>query len=91
MQRPSVVFEMPDLTKPDEVVSEAEMEFFCEYGFLVKKALLDPDKLELCARPDMGAFTRQGASETRFHMVAVSRRQTDVERSRVGRDVPSPS
>ena len=47
MQRPSVVFEMPDLTKPDEVVSEAEMEFFCEYGFLVKKALLDPDKLEL--------------------------------------------
>ncbi|HBP14981.1 MAG TPA: hypothetical protein DD457_07235 [Gammaproteobacteria bacterium] len=46
MKRPSVVFEMPDLTIPGEVVSEAEMDFFCEYGFLVKKRFLDPDKLE---------------------------------------------
>ena len=46
MQRPSVVFEMPDLTIAGEVVSEAEMDFFCEYGFLVKKRILDPDKLE---------------------------------------------
>ena len=47
MQRPSVVFEMPDLTIAGEVVSEAEMDFFCQHGFLVKKALLDPDKLKL--------------------------------------------
>ena len=46
MQRPSVVFEMPDLTVPGETVSVAELDFFREYGFLVKKALLDPDKLE---------------------------------------------
>ena len=46
MQRPSVVFEMPDLTIAGEVVSKAEMDFFCEYGFLVKKRILDPDKLE---------------------------------------------
>ena len=37
---------MPDLTVPGELVSKAELDFFREYGFLVKKALLDPDKLE---------------------------------------------
>ena len=37
---------MPDLTIAGEVVSEAEMDFFCEYGFLVKKRILAPDKLE---------------------------------------------
>jgi hypothetical protein len=47
MQRPSIVFEMPDLTSPDEVVSGAEKDFFCQHGFLVKKALLDRDKLKL--------------------------------------------
>ena len=46
MQRSSIVFEMPDLTAPDEVVSAAEIAFFCENGFLVKTALLDPHKLE---------------------------------------------
>ena len=46
MRKPSAVFEMPDLTIPDEVVSEAEKDFFCEHGFLVKKRLLDPDKME---------------------------------------------
>ena len=37
---------MPDLTIAGEVVSKAEMDFFCEYGFLVKKRILDTDKLE---------------------------------------------
>ena len=46
MRKLSVVFEMPDLTRPDEVVSEAEKDFFCEHGFLVKRRLLDPDKME---------------------------------------------
>lgn len=44
-QKLSVVFKMPDLTVPEEVVSRAEADFFKENGFLIKKSLLDPGKL----------------------------------------------
>ena len=44
-QKLSVVFEMPDLAVPGEVVSDAEMAFFVDNGFLIKKGILDPDKL----------------------------------------------
>ncbi|HIG40661.1 MAG TPA: hypothetical protein EYQ14_09000 [Gammaproteobacteria bacterium] len=44
-QKLSVVFTMPDLTESGQVLSSAEIEFFKENGFLVKKKLLDPEKL----------------------------------------------
>ncbi len=46
-QKFSVVFDMPDLAEPGKLVSEAEVEFFKENGFLVKTNMLDPDKLTL--------------------------------------------
>ena len=45
-QKLSVVFEMPNLAVPGEVVSKAEIDFFRENGFIVKKGLLDPLRLE---------------------------------------------
>ena len=44
-QKLSAVFEMPDLSEPGEVLSIKEIEFFKENGFLIKKNLLDQDKL----------------------------------------------
>lgn len=44
-QKLSAVFEMPDLKEPGQVVSKAEMEFFKDYGFLIKQGLLDPARL----------------------------------------------
>lgn len=40
-KKPSVVFEIPDLRKAGETVSEDEIGFFVENGFLVKKRLID--------------------------------------------------
>ena len=45
-QKLSVVFEMPDLAESGQVVSNAEIEFFKVNGFLVKKGLLDPSRLD---------------------------------------------
>jgi len=39
-RKPSVVFVAPDLARPGEVLSEEEVAFFVENGFLVKKRLI---------------------------------------------------
>ena len=44
-KRPSVVFDAPDLSVDGEHVSDAEIRFFVDNGFLVKKRLLDSDAL----------------------------------------------
>lgn len=41
--RPSTVFEPPELAEQDVVVSQAEIEFFKENGFLFKHGLIDRD------------------------------------------------
>ena len=45
-KKPSVVFKAPDLARPGESVSEAEICFFLDHGFLVKKRLLDKTAVE---------------------------------------------
>lgn len=40
-QKLSRVFEMPELNEPGSILSQAELEFFVEQGFLVKRGLLD--------------------------------------------------
>ena len=44
-QRLSVVYEMPELAAPGELVSAAEIEFFVDNDFLVKKGMLNPSML----------------------------------------------
>ena len=44
-QKLSVVFEMPDISTSCDTVSRAEIDFFKENGFFVKKGLLDPSRL----------------------------------------------
>ena len=41
--KPSKVFEMPDLAAAGQVLSQREIDFFVDNGFLVKKGLLDTD------------------------------------------------
>lgn len=45
VKKPSVVFDAPDLSVDGELVSQAEIRFFVDNGFLVKKLLIDPDAL----------------------------------------------
>lgn len=45
-KKPSVVFEAPDLANPGETVSEEEMRFFVDNGFLVKRDLIDDAAVE---------------------------------------------
>ena len=43
---PSTIFEPPALAAPDALLSPAEVEFFVEHGFLVKKRLLHADAVD---------------------------------------------
>lgn len=45
LKKPSVVFDAPDLSVDGELVSQAELRFFVDNGFLVKKLLIDADAL----------------------------------------------
>lgn len=49
-QKLSRVFEMPDLACPNELVCDAEIEFFMHNGFLIKPRLLSADKIEAGVR-----------------------------------------
>ena len=56
--KPSVVFEMPDLAQPGATVSDAEVRFFVDNGFLVKKRLIDEAALA-AALDDIWAYLRR--------------------------------
>ena len=45
-KKPSIVFEAPDLARPGETVSEEEIRFFVDNGFLVKKRLIHKTAVE---------------------------------------------
>ena len=49
-KKPSVVFKAPDLARPGETVSEAEIRFFVDNGFLVKKRLIERTAAEKALR-----------------------------------------
>ena len=49
-KKPSIVFEVPDLARPGESVSGAEIAFFVDNGFLVKKRLIDGHPLDGAVR-----------------------------------------
>ena len=58
-KKPSVVFEAPDLARPGEMVSEAEIQFFVDNGFLVKKRLIDRATVEKALRKTWAYLRRR--------------------------------
>ena len=83
-KKPSVVFEAPDLARPGEMVSDAEIQFFVDNGFLVKKRLIDRATVEKALRKTWAYLRRQvpmagGAT-------APSRRESTTWLSQVGTD-----
>ena len=57
-KKPSVVFEMPALSKAGETVSAAEVAFFVDDGFLVKKRFIEETALEMALR-EIWAYLRR--------------------------------
>lgn len=71
-KKPSVVFKAPDLARPRETVSEAEIRFFVNNGFLVKKRLIERTAAEKALRKTWAYLRRhvpmdQGAAAPSRH------------------------